>query len=794
MGFTTSLVRRSSGAIFGGTMLRSRCSVVLTIVFALSDRPGLAAEQASADDARIDRIAGLCKVWGTVRYLHPYLAYKDIDWDAALIKSLPKVRAAKDTAEFAQSVQEMLNALGDPVTRVIRKHIMSNSGAGKSIKPPGKGASDQKDGKNDPTLFTWLEGDVLAVFPNAVTDYAKLIAWREQLRKEITKAQSVILDLRIPEASAFTFFGDLALSEIQDLLTVKEVQAPALRSLIHSGYRPQTGITSGGYYSAFVTQPLQVFAPAGDAKARKAVFLFNPDSTVPSVAVALQRAGDAFIVSQGRFPAESLYSAISVNLAMGITVSVRTSEMIAPEGMVAIAADREVPANADWNIKGSAFKAALELIQGPSKSRTLLKGATAAAAPVWRPDKTYDDMHHPDADYRLLALFRFWNVIHYFYPYKHLLDDDWDTILPRFIPILEAASDARAYELAIAELSTHVADGHTRVTGPELKTFFGEAPAPIRLRLVEKVPVISQLLDEAIAKEAGMQVGDVLVSVDGEPVEERMKRLGKYIASSTPEWHHVAILSRLLNGREGSTVKVGLRDGNNKMKEATLTRATKYFQLMQRKLASQVFRVLLDNIGYVDLEHLTTEQVDAMFEEFKDTKSIIFDLRNYPQGTAWAIAPRLNAKGARNGALYHRQLLDGFLQVDDDHLQDKGRVSFYQPLPKTDKWLYKGKTVTLIDERAISQSEFTGLFFEAACGTTFIGSPTAGANGDVTYFTLPGGLSVMFTGHDVCHADGRQLQRIGLVPHIEVRPTIEGIRENKDEVLERAIKFLKEGK
>ena len=249
-----------------------------------------------------------------------------------------------------------------------------------------------------------------------------------------------------------------------------------------------------------------------------------------------------------------------------------------------------------------------------------------------------------------------------------------------------------------------------------------------------------------------------------------------------------------MNGPEGSVVKIGLHDGDNKPKVVTLTRSRKYFQPMPVKPGNKVFRVLPDNIGYVDLERLTIQQVDGMFEEFKNTSSIIFDLRNYPQGTAWAIAPRLNVKGARYGALYHRQLLDGFLQVDDDQLQDNGRVSFHQPLPKAAKWIYKGKTVTLIDERTISQAEHSGLYFEAACSTIFIGSFTAGANGDFTNFTLPGGLTVRFSGHDVCHADGRQLQRIGLVPNIEVRPTIKGIRENKDEVLERAIKFIKEGK
>jgi C-terminal processing protease CtpA/Prc len=96
----------------------------------------------------------------------------------------------------------------------------------------------------------------------------------------------------------------------------------------------------------------------------------------------------------------------------------------------------------------------------------------------------------------------------------------------------------------------------------------------------------------------------------------------------------------------------------------------------------------------------------------------------------------------------------------------------------------------LIDEQAVSQAEHTGLFFEAANGTTFVGSPTMGANGDVTTLTLPGDIVVSFSGHDVRHADGRQLQRLGLVPHVKVRPTIKGIRDGRDEVLERARSFL----
>jgi len=85
--------------------------------------------------------------------------------------------------------------------------------------------------------------------------------------------------------------------------------------------------------------------------------------------------------------------------------------------------------------------------------------------------------------------------------------------------------------------------------------------------------------------------------------------------------------------------------------------------------------------------------------------------------------------------------------------------------------------VQLINEAAISQSEHTYLFFESATDVTFIGTPTAGANGDVTYMVLPGNLQLSFTGHNVRHADGRQLQRVGIQPTIRVAPTIRGLIE-----------------
>ena len=99
----------------------------------------------------------------------------------------------------------------------------------------------------------------------------------------------------------------------------------------------------------------------------------------------------------------------------------------------------------------------------------------------------------------------------------------------------------------------------------------------------------------------------------------------------------------------------------------------------------------------------------------------------------------------------------------------------------------------LMDEGSQSSAEHMGLHLEAGNNATFIGSPTSGANGNITYVYLPGNLKTVFTGLDTRHGNGDQLQRKGLQPLVLVRPTLKGLAEGRDEVLERALKFVSEG-
>src|SRR5262249_39847044 len=66
-----------------------------------------------------ERVIALARVWAQAKFFHPYLAYKDIDWDAALVAAIPKAEAATTPAEYRAAVQGMLAILRDPVTRVV---------------------------------------------------------------------------------------------------------------------------------------------------------------------------------------------------------------------------------------------------------------------------------------------------------------------------------------------------------------------------------------------------------------------------------------------------------------------------------------------------------------------------------------------------------------------------------------------------------------------------------------------------------------------------------------------------
>jgi C-terminal processing protease CtpA/Prc len=426
---------------------------------------------------------------------------------------------------------------------------------------------------------------------------------------------------------------------------------------------------------------------------------------------------------------------------------------------------------------GEKLSVDVRLSEASSDTSSAVAVPQPPTAPEWR------DLY-PSAGYRILGAARLWSTIRLFYPYKSLIGENWDEQLRAALAAVEGAHDAVDYSKAIAAFAAHIHDTHVGVGNAALRQFIGAVPIGASARLIENQLVITRIADSSAAR-AGLRVGDVVVSIDGEAVGARMARLRPYFAASTPAAMRNRLQSALLSGTTATPAQLVVRGATDGDRTLTVPRSPAFVQSLGNDRHGNIIRILPGNIGYIDFDRLPPTMVDSAFRMLAGTKAIVLDDRGYPQGTAWAIAPRLNihADGV-TGAKFKR------LVVSSPDTARTTVFEFDQPIPTNGAPKYTGKTVLLIDERTISQAEHSGLFFEAANGTAFIGSETEGANGDVTNVALPGSMSMSFTGHDVRHADGRQLQRVGLVPQVHVLPTIAGVRAGRDEVLEAAVKYV----
>ena len=63
-------------------------------------------------------------------------------------------------------------------------------------------------------------------------------------------------------------------------------------------------------------------------------------------------------------------------------------------------------------------------------------------------------------------------------------------------------------------------------------------------------------------------------------------------------------------------------------------------------------------------------------------------------------------------------------------------------------------------------------------------------DGNTSDLLLPGNLHLRITGVGMFYPDGRKTQQVGIIPDVRAVPTIAGITQGRDEVLERAEQLI----
>ncbi|WP_185208858.1 S41 family peptidase [Chryseobacterium sp. C3] len=400
--------------------------------------------------------------------------------------------------------------------------------------------------------------------------------------------------------------------------------------------------------------------------------------------------------------------------------------------------------------------------------------------PDFRHENPYREMKYPDEGFRLLSLYRYWNMIQYYFPYKNLIEEDWKGVLKEFIPKFINAKDETEYNLASLELIGRIHDTHANIWGnsKSLEKYFGERYSPVKLTFAENKPVVEGFYDENLGTQTGLKKGDVITEINGENMDNIIKNMLKYLPASNYPTQLRDISRKLLRSNAETINLTILRDG--KTEEKTI-KTYAYSDIKIKKEPKEFFKMLDGNIAYVYMGSVNADLLPEVFEKIKNTKGLVIDFRSYPSDFVVF----------KMGKLLKPESSD-FVKFTNTSNSQPGLFTFTPSLKTqgTGKKSYEGKIAILINETTQSSAEYHTMAFRTAPNAKVFGSTTAGADGNVSDIKLPGNISTMISGIGIYYPDGKETQRIGIVPDVEVKPTIDGIKYNKDEVLEKATKWI----
>ena len=395
-------------------------------------------------------------------------------------------------------------------------------------------------------------------------------------------------------------------------------------------------------------------------------------------------------------------------------------------------------------------------------------------------ENDYKELKEIKNKYSLLALFRIWNVIQYYYPYKYLIDKKWDDVLFEYIHKFASVKSLLEYKLLILMVLTEVEDTHMNLWDEDIQNWIGNRKALVNVEFVENSFVVTGVYDKYY-KKVPLEIGDVILKIDGRCVQNIIEEKKMYISASNN-----AVLMREISLQLLFTDKEKLHIEylrNNQLLSDSVE--TYYYKSIKnngnRRRYKHLFEYIDEDVAYVYPGSLFSGKIPDQI----NTKGLIIDLRDYP-----------NQKNIKEYLefyhLYNESKESVLFTYGSSTWPGLFTYSYTTVVGKKNENSYKGLVIILVDEGTQSHGEYMAMRYRCAPNSIILGSTTAGADGGVVRLALPGGIYVPVGIQGVYYPDGRETQRIGIVPDIWMEPTIKGIREGRDEVLEKAIELINE--
>ena len=372
---------------------------------------------------------------------------------------------------------------------------------------------------------------------------------------------------------------------------------------------------------------------------------------------------------------------------------------------------------------------------------------------------------------RLADVIIAWNIFRHFFPYWEDTSKDAGTLLRE--TILKCFTDKTAidFKYTLQLMTAALNDGHIRVSlsndTSELYT------APLLLEYAENKLVVEKILDKKL--ESTIRKGDVITSINGIESENFIAEKEKYISGS-PQWKRYRSKISMLAGTYNSTVELS----NNGSQGIPIVRNFLVTGLYKEMTLRQKTGKIKEGIYYIDINAVPMDTINRLLPELENANAVIFDLRGYPKNNHEVINYLIKTSESDRWMFIPEIIYPDYQSVSFDSLG-------WNMKPKTPH--FQGKIIFITDGSAISYAESYMGYIKDLHLATIIGQPTAGTNGNVNPFTLPGGYWISWTGMLVKNHDGSKHHLRGIIPDIFVNRTIQGIKEGKDEFFEKAIEF-----
>jgi hypothetical protein len=188
--------------------------------------------------------------------------------------------------------------------------------------------------------------------------------------------------------------------------------------------------------------------------------------------------------------------------------------------------------------------------------------------PVFQNEPGYGAVNLPDPGFQLLALYRFWNIIEYWFPYRDVIGEDWDKVLVEFIPKVVLAKTSDDYKHEMMALIARVHDTHANLwSSLNVRPPVGTCQLPVIVRFLENRAVVTGYTDAGAAVGMPLKRGDVIEALDGVAVSDLIRQWKPYYAASNEPTVLRDMARELTRGACGE-VKVHVRRENGTLEVA----------------------------------------------------------------------------------------------------------------------------------------------------------------------------------------------------------------------------------